>query len=263
MCRLLGIVSAQTRTLTQSLSAELGPFAELSSVHCDGWGIAACHAEELLITKKTESALAEDGLLSACGQIATDAALLHLRQASPGIPVSLENTHPFTTGTVAFAHNGYFPPTAAVDDLLRERDAKPPIGETDSERYFNLVVALMDTRGPAVALLSAADMIAERVNALSLNALMLTNEALYAFAYYPDPDAQDSDSEIDEAAQYGIEPASFELRIRATEDSVVIASSGWEQPAPSWRSLPRGSVLEIRRHDLVTTVHSPSTSIAR
>jgi hypothetical protein len=40
--------------------------------------------------------------------------------------------------------------------------------------------------------------------------------------------------------RYGIKPTSFELRVRATEDSVVIASSGWEQPSPSWRPLPRG-----------------------
>jgi hypothetical protein len=48
----------------------------------------------------------------------------------------------------------------------------------------------------------------------------------------------------------------YELRYRITPDHVTIASSGWPQPAP-WEPLMNGQILEVRRHDLRTSVHSP------
>ena len=56
------------------------------------------------------------------------------------------------------------------------------------------------------------------------------------------------------AAEHG-ELASFELKYRVHADSVTVASSGWAQPAP-WTPLVNGQILEIRRRDLRTSVHS-------
>lgn len=248
MCRLLGVVSAETTPLTQSLATELAPFSELSAVHCDGWGLAAWSpTDDLVIRKRPTPALVEPGLLTEVATITTDAALLHLRKASSGLPVVDANTHPFSAGSIAFAHNGYFPPTAAIDELMRELDAEPPVGDTDSERYFRIVLALMRTHGPVSALARAAAMISERVPVKALNALMLTHQALYAFAFY-DADAVPGD------------PASqtFEMRFRISESEVLVASSGWEQPVPVWEPLVSGTVLEVRRHDLGIALHRPA-----
>lgn len=239
--------------MTESLADELGPFSQLSSVHCDGWGLAAWNAQDdLVITKHAGPALEEPGLLAACSRVSTDAALLHLRKASVGLPVTPANTHPFSAGSVAFAHNGYFPPTAAIDDLLAAHDAEPTLGQTDSERYFALVLALMRTNGPVSAVTRAAAMISERVEVVSLNMLMLTNQALYAYSHYNRTPAPGSDDD----------PASYELNFRVCDSGVVVASTGWEQPSPSWELLAPGTVLEIRRHDLCVSVHRPARAFA-
>lgn len=252
MCRLLGVVSSQTATLTELLAGELEPFSQLSSEHCDGWGVAAWNAaDDLRVTKHCSPALDEPGLLAECGRTSTDAALLHLRKASVGLPVTQANTHPFAAGSVAFAHNGYFPPTAAIDELLADLDAGPPAGNTDSERFFRLVLANMRTGGPVSAFLRAAAMISERVEVVSLNSLMLTNKALYAFAYYNEDLATHSEAGA----------ASYELRFRVSDGAVVVASSGWEQPSPSWELLGSGTVLEIRRRDLCVSVHRPARAV--
>jgi predicted glutamine amidotransferase len=253
MCRLLGVVSTENATLTQSLAGELEPFSQLSSEHCDGWGLAAWNAaDDLVVSKHCGPAQDEPGLLAECDRVASDAALLHLRKASVGIPVSLANTHPFAAGSVAFAHNGYFPPSAAIDELLAQFDAEPAAGQTDSERYFKLVLALLRTSGPVSALTRAAAMISERAEVVSLNALMLTNQALYAFCYYHQP------AEPDLAAG----PAGYELRFRVSAAGVVVASSGWEQPSPAWELLASGRILEVRRHDLCVSVHRPAKALA-
>jgi len=252
MCRLLGVVSTETLRFTESLSGELGPFTELSSVHCDGWGLAAWDAaDDLIVRKHYGPALEEPALLAECARMSTDAGLLHLRKASAGLPVSLANTHPFAAGSVAFAHNGFFPPTAAIDELLSDMDAEPPAGETDSERYFKLVLALMRTNGPVSALVRAGALISERVDVVSLNALMLTNQALYAFSRYNPPPGPEPDPD----------PASYEMRFRISERDVVVASSGWDQPSPAWELLASGTVLEVRRHDLCVSVHRPARAV--
>jgi predicted glutamine amidotransferase len=249
MCRLLGVVSAQTRTLTDLLPDDLEPFAALSAEHCDGWGIASWDQHDNLdVVVEPLSALAEPGLIDRSRRVTTDCALLHLRKASAGLAVKPENTHPFTAGSVAFAHNGYFSPVDALDGVLRDAEARSPRGDTDSERYFLLVAALMRESGPVGALVRAMTLIAEHAEVVSLNALLLTNQALYAVAYWDE----------DLVTSQGGDPSSYELRFRVDPGEVVVASSGWEQPSPSWEMLGSGTVLEVRRHDLCVSVHRPA-----
>jgi len=246
MCRLLGVVSATPAVIPELLGAELERFAALSSVHCDGWGIAYWDdAGNLVVDKAPEPATGSAAFRTAVGDARTRAAILHLRKASVGMPNLPDNTHPFTTGRVAFAHNGYFSPLGPVDDLLGDPPARPCAGGTDSERYFRLVLAGMQDEDPVAALARAATRIATVARVVSLNALMLTEDALYALAYY-DEDviaAQDGDA------------GSYVLRFRPGRDAVVVASSGWEQPTPDWEVLGNGAILEVRREDLRTTVH--------
>lgn len=245
MCRLLGVVSTESAALTESLGDELEPFSQLSSIHCDGWGVAAWNGhDDLVVRKEPTPARVEPGLLDACAGIRADSAILHLRKASPGLAVASRNTHPFAVGSVAFAHNGYFPLDPAIDKVLADVDAEPVAGDTDSERYFHLVLALMRMSDPVTALTQAATLITGQVEAVSLNALMLTHRALYAFAFY------------DERAERPVS-RSYELRFRVGDRAVRVASSGWEQPTPQWETLASGTILEVRRHDLCVSVHRP------
>jgi predicted glutamine amidotransferase len=155
------------------------------------------------------------------------------------------NTHPFVAGSVAFAHNGYLSPLSVLDELVTEVGGRPSEGDTDSERYFSLVLAALRDTGPVQALHQAATQIADAAEVVSLNCLLLTHDALYASARY--------DEKVIAAEHGDLDP--YELKYRVSADSVTVASSGWAQPAP-WTPLVNGQILEIRRRDLRTSVHS-------
>jgi predicted glutamine amidotransferase len=247
MCRLLGVVSRAPAPLTETLSRDLEPFAALSSIHCDGWGMAYWDGDDdLVVAKSPEAALGSEDFWTSAKQADTDAAVLHLRKASTGMTPNPLNTHPFVAGSVAFAHNGYFAPLAAVEGELEQVGGRVPEGDTDSERYFGLVLAAMRDVGPVEALQSTARRIAAAADELvSLNALVLTQQALYAFAFW------------DATAPPSIESgtASYELMFRVAPDAVTVASDGWEPPGPQWERIYNGMVLEVSREDLRVTVH--------
>ncbi|MDX6300604.1 MAG: hypothetical protein QOF53_1818 [Nocardioidaceae bacterium] len=247
MCRLLGVVSRAAAPLTETLSRDLEPFAALSSIHCDGWGMAYWNDEDdLVVAKSPEAALGSEDFWTSAKQADTDAAMLHLRKASPGMTPNPLNTHPFVAGSVAFAHNGHFLPLEAVQAEVERVGGRAPQGDTDSERYFGLVLAAMRDVGPVEALQSTARRITDITDELvSLNALVLTPQALYAFAFW-DPTAPKS---IESGT------ASYELMFRVTPDAVTVASDGWEPPGPQWERIYNGMVLEVSREDLRVTVH--------
>jgi predicted glutamine amidotransferase len=246
MCRLLGVLSATPGALVEQLGADLSRFTELSQTHCDGWGIAYWNAGGDLVTAKhPEPAQGSERFQAAVEAAHTDAALLHLRKASKNMANLMDNTHPFVAGGVAFAHNGYLAPLSALDRLVSEAGGRPSVGATDSERYFNLVLAGLPGNGAVRALHQAAELIADAAEVVSLNCLLLTRDALYASARY--------DEKV--ILSRGDELGLYELRYRVTPDHVAVASSGWSQPAP-WAPLRNGEILEVRRHDLRTSVHS-------
>jgi len=246
MCRLLAVLSAVPGDLAEQLGADLHRFAELSQTHCDGWGIAYWNTDgELVTAKHPEPAQGSERFQAAVAAAHTDAALLHLRKASKNMANEIDNTHPFVSDGFAFAHNGYLSPLSALDELVTEVGGRPSVGDTDSERYFHVVLARLPDTGPVQALHQAAELIADATEVVSLNCLLLTQDALYASARY--------DEKVILAR--GEELGLYELRYRVTPDHVAVASSGWSQPSP-WAPLRNGEILEVRRHDLSTTVHS-------
>ncbi|NEB05364.1 class II glutamine amidotransferase [Streptomyces sp. SID13726] len=244
MCRLLGVVTRTPLLLTTALGDLAAPFTELSREHGDGWGIAARPGDGdagPLIVKGTGRASDDELWDRALGGTLADAALLHLRMASPGLPVVAENTHPFAADGLAFAHNGFFSPYDALDELIDPGLLAGAGGSTDSERYFLRVLTLLRDKGPVDALAQAAEDIRARSSFASLNCLLLTGQALYAYS--------DEDPESEVSRRRG--PDFFRLRYRADGERVVVASSG--VPAAEgegWGVLPYREVLEIRRADL-------------
>lgn len=255
MCRLLGVVSARPRPLTTLLREDLEPFTALSSHHCDGWGLAYRDRRDALqVRKAPEPAHSSPGYRAALAEADTDAALVHLRKASPGMVNETVNTHPFTapTGggpTVAFAHNGWASDTPALDEMLAAAGGPTCAGSTDSERYFGLVVAALREAPPELALATVGDRIHRAMRTEALNCLLLTDDSLYAYTSY-DPDRQTTS---------GDDPAdAYQLRFRMGGGGVVVASGGWAadaSDAPEWEQLPNGQVLQIHRGDLHLSIH--------
>lgn len=249
MCRLLGVVSTTARPLTALLRDDLEHFTALSSEHCDGWGAAHWDGDGRLSVRKAVGAACSSADYRAAVEGAhTDAALLHLRKASGAMANTDDNTHPFTTGRIAFAHNGWASDVPALDVALAEADGPACRGTTDSERYFGLVRAAMRTAPPQDALAAVADRIFSAMRVEALNCLMLTEDSLYAFTRF----------DAGRPTLAGKDPVTtYRMGFRVAEDSVVIASSGWEHSAAPWQPLSDGEVLRVRRHDLRLSVHRP------
>src|SRR5690625_1663192 len=98
MCRLLGVVSREPIALDRAIAAEIEPFTAQSEVHKAGWGVAWFEQQRPHIARHLdvarESAAYREAIAAARGPMM----LVHLRKASPGLPLQLSNTHPFREG---------------------------------------------------------------------------------------------------------------------------------------------------------------------
>lgn len=248
MCRLLGVVAREAAPLSELLADDLDPFLAMACEHADGWGIASVTPEGTVASvKEPVRADTSRRFDRAMGELTTDTALLHLRMASPQFPVVQENTHPFGDQRIAFAHNGDFNPADCLDPTIGDDLLTTAEGDTDSERfYLGIRLRLDDGMEPPKAIVSTvADVRVLATSFASLNCLLLTADALYAYT------AHDPHSDV--IGRRG--PGYFALNYRTDPNSVVIASTGWPQNPPAWSPLPEGHVLEIRRGDLTTVVH--------
>ncbi|GAA5044944.1 class II glutamine amidotransferase [Nocardia callitridis] len=264
MCRLLGVVSRVPRPLTDTLSDLLDPFTALSHEHADGWGLAARTGREHTVLRGIDPAHASPAYRAALETVA-GTALLHLRMASPGLRIEPGNTHPFTAGALSFAHNGFFSPGNALDDLIAPELLAGASGDTDSERFFLRVLTRLrgEDPDPVDALVHTAQDITARAEFASLNCVLLTESALYAYSQ------EDPESEVSQRRG----PEFFRMYYRLGPDDAVVASSGMAPEGHreigkaresrgargTWETLPYGRVLEIRHSDLRASVHAVST----
>jgi predicted glutamine amidotransferase len=242
MCRLLGWATRQPTTLRDLVGdQDLLAFTELSAKHGDGWGVARATQDGVKVHKRPDTARGSRSFGAWSRTHASDLGLAHLRWATMGLSVGIENTHPFTDGRVAFAHNGSVLSPASLDPLIAPRVAGLRRGTTDSERYFLAVLSRMaDGATPQEALRDTVDEIARTSAFTSLNCLLMTPDELVAMCRYdPDGPLEDKDPEY------------YELRYRITDDAVVVSSSGWGR---GWQELANGDVLTVRRGTLASSV---------
>lgn len=241
MCRLLGTVSTRPVTLDEVLGDRRGAFLALARQHGDGWGHAWVSGGQVEVRKAPDSALDSPELVGLAAGQAAEVALTHLRWATLGLPVQPDNTHPFTDGRVAFAHNGSVEPPTALDDLVAPGLLAQRHGDTDSERYFLAVLSRMAAGAtPTQALVeTVAAVVASSARVHSLNSMLVTPEALYAVCCY-DPGSY-------------ADPDYYPLLYRREGDAVVVASTGWTDSA-GWTTLSNGQLLVVERGSLATTV---------
>jgi predicted glutamine amidotransferase len=257
MCRLLGYVAARPLAAVDVLGASgFQAFTSLASLHGDGWGVAWRGADSVTHAVSRPDSAARDPLYAhLTRQPLGSAGLVHLRWATGGLPVVPENTHPFTDGDYAFAHNGNIKPIARLDELLTPGSAAKLRGNTDSERYFRFVMQCIgesDTEADGVTR-ALHTMTHEFPNA-SLNALLLTPSALFAIhvnskatsppralsALY----ASDADMPHRHATEY------YTMDHRITPDAVHVISSGLDEPG--WTHVPPDSaaMIDLDTHEL-------------
>ena len=264
MCRLLAWAARDACTVADALGAEdLEAFAELSRQHADGWGMAwyppgdAPRDDPPRIERSTRCAADDPRFAELTHAERGDAGFVHLRWATPGLPIVTANTHPFVHGPLAFAHNGAIHPQDRLDDILPALWRSEMRGTTDSERYFLAVAArLAEGASMREAVGDVVQHIFAEFEPTSLNAMLLAPDALYVVSAH-DParvppvgassGATSSSTELDTVF--------YDLRYRVRDETVAVASSGFAQRAEDgWEPLQNMALLRIERGTLRPSV---------
>jgi len=239
MCRLLGYVSLKPESFVQAVGEKLPEFISLSSVHCDGWGVATFdhNSDESHLTRAPEIAQSSLTFQETISKTRTDGALLHLRWATSGISVSENNTHPFVSHGYSFTHNGAIHPATSLDSAISQKFKIEIKGETDSERYFYFILSEIEKYGLVEGVLSAVREIKEKYDFSSINAMLMTDSKFITICEH-DPKRKP------EWALDGY----YDLYYKFNDGDLVVASSGWDQAG--WQILPNHHVLVVERATL-------------
>ena len=238
MCRLMGFVSTDEKTLVEAAGEQFTEFAALSARHGDGWGIATCNQESLpsLLIEPTR-AKESQAFDVASHNLKSNGALLHLRWATGNLAINEGNTHPFTYGDYSFMHNGALIPPEAIDDLVAPKFNAIRRGQTDSESYFYLIVTEIEKYGVAGGIRSAVEIIRKSAIYSSINCMFLTPTEFYVV-----------NEHNDERIPHGELPGYYDLFYRTEGNEVLVASSGWTQDG--WSELPNHRIMKVDRKTL-------------
>ena len=242
-------------------------FTALTAVHGDGWGMAWLDPDSHSIRSETSAASAIDdpAYSSFARQRLGRAGILHLRWASPGLPVKPQNTHPFVDGGYAFAHNGHIAPLDRLESLLTREARSALRGDTDSERYFRFVKQCIAEQGDDTdGLCQALGVLTSEFPEASLNALLMTPTHMFGVhinskASAPVDGLRKLFSSTEEIPYRHTEDY-FAMDFRLTPDAVHVISSGIDPDG--WTPVPEDTAarvdlasLEIARLDAWATHH--------
>ncbi|MGD9235238.1 MAG: class II glutamine amidotransferase [Desulfobacterales bacterium] len=227
MCRLLGIYgqvdSWKDVVLEFRKLAEIGkipPIDDLTPGHKDGWGMAGSNDQKTVmveIMRQMGSAYDSKNYQEVVYsmRIPSHIFLCHLRKASPNIPISLANVHPFIQDGWAFIHNGSI---YQAESLRRDPGFILSSDGSDSEHFFHyLLTSLLENQTPQDKL----EIIADAVSSVTLEYTALNSmisngnelfiirscqkyEEYYTLFYYHLPDGVIISSEILES--HGLNP---------------------------------------------------------
>ncbi|MCU1591420.1 MAG: class glutamine amidotransferase [Frankiales bacterium] len=243
MCRLVGWVSETPRTLAEVLGGSgLAELIALSHQHEDGWGTAWWDADRLQTVSSHLPAHASPDFGAWARDVRADAALVHLRWATPGIAVRPENTHPFVIGDYAFGHNGAVRPKDGLLPMLSADTRAGLGGDTDSERLLHVLVDRVIEHGLDDGLRRTVTDVCRDLTPSSLNVLLLGREELTALCCHGA--ASEGDAPVLEGPPED-QPGYFDMRWRRDGDAVVVAS----QPLGDrgWQRMDNGTALVVRR----------------
>lgn len=270
MCRLFAFVSPESSTARSELHADgLESLLALARLHGDGWGWAGVASPgESPVAHRSALSAATDAEFAADLDIPARAAMVHLRWATAGLPVNLNNAHPFQVGDMTFGHNGTIKPLDELRALLSPESAAALTGTTDSEMYFALIreqVALGSDLHEAT--IHVVRMLREHFPLASLNALLLADDQLIVVHASATSRLTAHDlgrmGPLADSLPSGHNEDYFALRWRHSPDgTVTVASTG--VAGDGWTSLPAESVTAIRLDDRsASTVALRSTPALR
>ena len=178
MCRVFGCVAGDPVSVRHDLVEADSPLIRQAEEHDSGWGMAVyrrAEGEEPRCFRFPEPAHEGDEFLEATrfrGRMFN----VHVRRATMGGLVE-ENTHPFCLGPYSFGHNG----TIIRYPKLLEPGVPKPVGQTDSEAFFNYLMRDFDPAHARRCLRHAVRSVIQRSPFSGINFLFSDGERLYAY----------------------------------------------------------------------------------
>jgi predicted glutamine amidotransferase len=233
MCRLLGYSSNKPASFDQVIGPDFKEFVKLADDHCDGWGIASNSSD---LYREPVAATKSSHFKDEIAKHKSSGALLHLRWATPGLPVAEKNTHPFTYGDISFIHNGALLPGDQLDSKIPDHLKAKIVGDTDSERYFWFVISEIEKHGFIEGVKSALKFIKENTVYSSINCMIMNKETFIAACIYNQDKIPDRFKDQNDY---------YRLKYTERDGNVIVGSSGWNQAG--WSELPNGSMLVVDR----------------
>ncbi len=239
MCRLLAFTSLERKSFYDVVGSDFDKFVALSAEHKDGWGIG--YEGEVIKDIKPAQ---ESELLTQTGQnLETSGALFHLRLASKGITVDIDNNHPFTHGTTTFMHNGTIRPSDTAEQFISQKYKALITGTTDSERFFYALLSQVDELRVVEGAGKAVNLIRAVADYSALNIMVQTPDTLIAICEF---------NEENKSEWSG--PDHYELRFTQRGEDFLIASTGWGNS--DWQHLGNHQMLVITRSTLEYSISS-------
>jgi predicted glutamine amidotransferase len=175
MCRLFGVAATAPIDVSFELLDAYNPVIDQSERHDSGWGVAHYADGAPSVERFPQAAHVDPGFPAAAKAVAR-LMVVHVRRATVG-GLKLENTHPFSRGRYTYCHNG----TILDPKRLRELADRDPLGETDSEHFFNLLLTVLDADDVIGSLRRTVDEVCSRCRFSALNFLFCDGERLYAY----------------------------------------------------------------------------------
>jgi predicted glutamine amidotransferase len=234
MCRLLAYSAREKTTLPSFIGKDFSKFLELSNVHHDSWGLAIDDGTQTELLKAAETAINSQTFSDEVNSRSGTGALLHFRWASPGLPVSDENAHPFTHDDISFIHNGALSPYDALQDLVSAELLEQRTGQTDTELFFLYLLTEIRKSDFLTGVLNVINNVKTNFDYSSINSMIMNPDYLVVVSEH------NPDNKPTWADEYY-----YELRYRSDENGFAVASSGW--PQEGWSLIPNHRILIIDR----------------
>jgi glutamine amidotransferase len=175
MCRLFGAAASAPVDISFELLKADNPLIRQSERHDSGWGIAYYLNGEPHVQRFPHAAHGDPGFSEAAGA-ESKLFVVHVRRATVG-GLKLENTHPFLSQRYTYCHNG----TILEPAKLLSLSDRAPMGDTDSERFFNALMAMFDPGDVIGSLRRTVEAVCDRCRFSALNFLFCDGQCLYAY----------------------------------------------------------------------------------
>src|SRR5215471_9426703 len=257
MCRLFGLTAGTTRVRATFWLLDAPDSLEVQSHrNADGSGIGFFDAAGApVIDKQPEPAFEDEEFIHEAVHAQSATFVAHVRYATAG-GRAVRNTHPFAARGRIMAHNGGIGELARLDEQLGSYRGLV-LGDTDSERYFALIIQQTDAHGGDVAagIAAAARWIAASVPLSSLNTVVAAPGELWALRYPAQhalhiierPAGASIPAAAAAAAGLHVRSATSSVHAPALQElpSVVVASEELDGER-GWRMLASGELVHVR-----------------